>query len=71
MKTVSIKFYWNTDTLIHLRFVHNSFHVTVTELSCCEEMLGPTKPKIFTVVFTGRDCQPLSQMTSKQRPPGA
>ena len=44
----SIKFYWNTATLILSRIAYDCFCFTIAEL-CITKTIWPTKPQIFTV----------------------
>ena len=47
--SVSIKFYWNKATIIHLFIIYGYVHTITAQLSCVTETIWPLTPKIFTI----------------------
>ena len=52
---LSIKFYWNTDTLIHLHIIYGCFHATMAELSSCNRNHVPCRVNAKNIYYLALD----------------
>lgn len=58
-----IKFYWDTEMLVHLHIVYVCFHIGLEELSHCNRDLIALKAKSNNYMALYRNvCQSLSMM---------